>query len=386
MNQAPKVIMLAEIVAVAGAAPRIDGSGANPARGNAPGGGGTFSPEMLARPITGVAALDDAGSGDVSFLSSESFVKQFQSTRAAAVLIHKKIKLPSLLPGAVGGGPVVLTVDDADLALAKVLALFAQPAARPKAGIDECAKIDPSAALAPDVIVGAFACVGRNAKIGAGTVIHPQVFVGDDVTIGEGCEIFPNVTVRERVSIGSRVIINSGTVVGTDGFGYRWDGQKQAKIPQIGTVVIEDDVEIGSCVCIDRAKFSTTRIGKGTKIDNLVQVAHNVHIGPHCLIAGQAGMAGSAVLGSHTMLGGQVAIRDHVTLGNGVMVAACSGVAEDVPGKAIVSGTPALPHRQSLREQAALRRLPDLIVQVRKLQELVDELSGGADKGEGAPG
>jgi UDP-3-O-[3-hydroxymyristoyl] glucosamine N-acyltransferase len=176
------------------------------------------------------------------------------------------------------------------------------------------------------------------------------------------------------------VVIHAGSVLGTDGFGYRWDGTKHAKVPQIGTVVVEDDVEIGSCVCIDRAKFAATRIGRGTKIDNLVQIAHNVQVGPHCIIVGQVGVAGSARLGAGVVLGGQVAIRDHATIGDGAMVAATSGVHEDVPPKAFMSGTPALPHRQSLREQAAMRRLPDLVVQVRKLQEEVEALRRKAEE------
>jgi UDP-3-O-[3-hydroxymyristoyl] glucosamine N-acyltransferase len=200
------------------------------------------------------------------------------------------------------------------------------------------------------------------------------VVIGDDVTIGDDCQLLPHVVVRERITIGHRVIIHAGSVLGTDGFGYRWDGQKHRKIPQIGTVIVEDDVEIGSCVCIDRAKFDATRIGRGTKIDNLVQVAHNVQIGPHCIIVGQVGLAGSAKLGKNVVLGGQAAVRDHVTIGDGAMAAATAGIIEDVPPGAVVSGTPAFPHRQSLREQAALRRLPDLVVQVRKLQEELDAL------------
>jgi UDP-3-O-[3-hydroxymyristoyl] glucosamine N-acyltransferase len=180
--------------------------------------------------------------------------------------------------------------------------------------------------------------------------------------------------VRERITIGNRVIIHANSEVGSDGFGYRWNGSAHQKIPQIGTVIIEDDVEIGSCVCVDRAKFSFTKIGRGTKIDNLVQVAHNVVTGPHCIFAGQSGMAGSAVLGAGVVLGGQAAVRDHVTMGDGSMLAACSGAGEDVDPKTVVSGIPAVPHRQTLREQAALRRLPDLVVQVRKLREELEAM------------
>jgi UDP-3-O-[3-hydroxymyristoyl] glucosamine N-acyltransferase len=260
------------------------------------------------------------------------------------------------------------------MAVAKVLEIFAPPIPRPPIGVHPSARLAPDVRLGEDVAIGPYVVVGSGTSIGRNTILHPGVIISSDVAIGDDCEIHSNVTIRERITIGSRVIIHAGSVLGTDGFGYRWDGTRHQKIPQIGTVVIEDDVEIGSCVCIDRAKFSTTRIGRGTKIDNLVQVAHNVQTGPHCIIVGQAGMAGSVTLGAGVVLGGQCAVRDHVTMGDGSMVAACSGVAEDVDPKTIVSGLPALPHRQTLREQAALRRLPDLVVQVRKLQEQLDEL------------
>jgi UDP-3-O-[3-hydroxymyristoyl] glucosamine N-acyltransferase len=318
--------------------------------------------------VSGLATLDEATASDLSFLGSETYLHDFEKTKAAAVIVSRKLRLPP------GPGPATLIVDDADLAVARVLELFAPPIPRPPAGVDPSARVAPTASISDGVAIGAYVLVGERSRIGAGTVIHPGVVISDDVNIGQGCEIHPNVTIRERISIGNRVIIHAGSVLGTDGFGYRWDGTRHQKIPQIGTVMIEDDVEIGSCVCIDRAKFSTTRIGRGTKIDNLVQIAHNVQMGAHCIIVGQAGLAGSVKLGNGVVMGGQCAIRDHITLGDGSMVAACSGVAEDVEPKTIVSGLPALPHRQSLREQAALRRLPDLVVQVRKLQEQLDQL------------
>jgi UDP-3-O-[3-hydroxymyristoyl] glucosamine N-acyltransferase len=185
--------------------------------------------------------------------------------------------------------------------------------------------------------------------------------------------------IRQRISIGSRVIIHAGAVIGTDGFGYRWDGTRHAKIPQIGTVIIEDDVEIGSCACIDRAKMGATRIGRGTKIDNLVQIAHNSVVGPHSILAGQAGLAGSVVLGAGVVIGGQVAVADHLRIGDGAMVAGRSGVATDIDAKQIVSGMPALPHRQTLREQGALRKLPDLIHEMKKLQEEIEALKKQAE-------
>jgi UDP-3-O-[3-hydroxymyristoyl] glucosamine N-acyltransferase len=323
--------------------------------------------------ITGMATLEEAEPGDLSLVGSDAYVSKLASTRAAAVIVQKRMKLPPTWERP------ALRVDDVDLATIKVLQLFAPLVPRPPAGVDAMARVAPTATLGDVVAVGPFVYIGNRARIGNRTVIHAGVFVGEDVVIGDDCELFPHVTVRERVTIGSRVIIHANSVLGTDGFGYRWDGIRHQKVPQIGAIVIEDDVEIGSCVCIDRAKFSVTRIGRGTKIDNLVQIGHNAQTGPHCIIVGQAGMAGSAKLGAGVVIGGQTAIRDHVTLGDGAVAAACSGVAEDVPPKQIVSGTPALPHRQSFREQAALRHLPELRNQVRKLQEELELLKRGKD-------
>jgi UDP-3-O-[3-hydroxymyristoyl] glucosamine N-acyltransferase len=327
------------------------------------------------RPIEGMAVLDEAGPRELSFLGSEVYVKQLATSRAGAVIASKRLKLP---PRTDDAGPIVLVVENADLAAASALELFAPPVPRPS-GIDPTARIDPSVKMGPGSAAGAHVIIGRGSRVGSGTILHPGVVIGQDVNLGDNCELFANVVLRERVTLGHRVIVHAGSVIGTDGFGYRWDGKQHIKIPQIGTVIIEDDVEIGSCVCIDRAKFSATRIGRGTKIDNLVQIGHNVRIGPNCIITGQAGLAGSATLGEGVVLGGQSAVRDHITMGDGAMLAACSGVMEDVPPKTIVSGLPALPHRQSLREQAALRRLPDLVVQVRKLQEQIDRMQKSQD-------
>ena len=326
------------------------------------------SPSDRDRSVTGVAMLPDAKPDEISFIGSEKYLPQLAKTQAGAVIVQKRVKLPP------DHGRIVFLVEDADLAVGKLLERFAPPVPRPPVGKHHTAVVSPSASIGDGTRIGPNVIIGDDCRIGNNCVFHPGVVIGSNVDIGSDCEFFPNVVVRERVTIGSRVIIHANAAIGSDGFGYRWNGSAHQKIPHVGTIIIEDDVEIGSCVCIDRAKFSFTKIGRGTKMDNLVQVAHNVITGPHCLFAGQSGMAGSAVLGAGVMLGGQAAVRDHVTIGDASAVAACSAAAENVDPKTFVSGVPALPHRQTLREQAALRRLPDLVVQVRKLQEEIEAM------------
>jgi UDP-3-O-[3-hydroxymyristoyl] glucosamine N-acyltransferase len=318
--------------------------------------------------ISGIATLREANNTELSFLGSDTYLKEFADTAAAAVLVQKRVHLPPNVR------VPVLAVDDADLAVAQLLPLFATPIPHPPLGIDLAARIAETATIDPSARVGPFVTIGHRSRIGPNCSIHAGVFIGEDVSLGSDCQIFPNVVIRECITIGDRVIIHSGAVLGSDGFGYRWNGKEHSKIPHIGTVIIEDDVEIGSCACIDRAKFSMTRVGRGTKIDNLVQIAHNCLIGPHCLLTGQAGTAGSVTLGTGVILGGQCAVRDHVHMADGSILVACSGAMEDVPPKQIVSGIPAIPHRQNLREQAALRRVPELVSQLRKLQADVEEL------------
>jgi UDP-3-O-[3-hydroxymyristoyl] glucosamine N-acyltransferase len=319
-------------------------------------------------PIEGVAYLAEAGPRDLSFLGSEKFLKDLEKTKAAAVLMRKNVKLPADL------ATPILLVDDADLAIAQILELFAPPMEQVHTGIDPSAKIATTARIDPSCRIGPNVVIGERSQIGPECTLHANVYIGSDVTLGANCEFFPNVVIRQCITIGQRVVIHAGSVLGTDGFGYRWDGTQHAKIPHIGTVIIEDDVEIGSCVCIDRGKFGSTRIGRGTKIDNLVQVAHNCQIGPYCILVGQCGLAGSAKLGAGVVIAGQAAIRDHISIGDRATVTACAAVMSDVEPKAIVTGLPALPHRQALRQQGALRRLPELIQQVRALQIEIEKI------------
>jgi UDP-3-O-[3-hydroxymyristoyl] glucosamine N-acyltransferase len=209
--------------------------------------------------------------------------------------------------------------------------------------------------------------------------LHANVYVGDETSLGASCELWPGVVVRERCTLGDRVIIHPNTTIGADGFGYQFIEGKHVKIPQIGTVTIENDVEIGANCSIDRAKFGTTRIGTGTKIDNLVQVAHNVQIGPACVIVAQCGIAGSTRLGKCVVLGGKVGVRDHVTLHDGVQSAACACISKDIPAGTTVIGQPAVPADQFAREQGKIRRLPSLFEQVEALAKRVAQLEGTAD-------
>ena len=328
--------------------------------------------------VTGVATLGEALSTDISYISSDTFVRALATTAAGALIVQDRIRIPD------DWTRPVLRVSDADLAVGKVLTAFAPAVPAPPVGIDPLARVQASALVADNAAVGPFVYVGPRSRIGSGTVLYPGVYVGADTIVGDDCRFFPNVVVRERITIGHRVIIHASSAIGSDGFGYRWDGRQHAKIPHVGTVIIEDDVEIGSCACVDRAKFSTTRIGRGSKIDNLVQIGHNAQVGPHCIITGQVGLAGSVTLGSGVVIGGQAAIRDHVTIGDSAMIAGASGVAEDVPPRQIFSGIPALPHRQSLREQKALRRLPSMQDQLRELAAEVERLKKLL--GDGGPG
>jgi UDP-3-O-[3-hydroxymyristoyl] glucosamine N-acyltransferase len=314
--------------------------------------------------LSGVRGLDQAGPEHLSFLVDGRRAAEVRESRAGAVIA------PSV--EAAGGRPAVI-VPQPLLAIAAWLEVFDRPE-RPKPGVARGAWVHRSARLSRGVSVAAGATIGPGSRIGARTVVGSGAFVGADVEIGEDGVLYANVVIYGGCRIGDRCVLHAGAVIGSDGFGYVWDGERHRKIPQTGIVRLEDEVEVGANAAIDRATFGETVVGRGTKIDNLVQVGHNVQVGPHCIIVGQTGLAGSVHLGQGVVLGGQTAVRDHITIGDGAIAAACSAIAEDVDPKTIVSGMPALPHRQSLREQAALRRLPDLVVQVRKLQEELRKL------------
>lgn len=321
--------------------------------------------------LDGIAALDDASSRHIAFLIDASYLRQLPATRAAAVIVGAK-HAPAA-KAAAPGTTVLLETEDAAAALQRALEHLAMPVPRP-VGVHPSAVIAKSALLAANVAAGPHVVVGERTRVGAGTILHAGVVIGDEVSIGGGCELFAGVAIRERCTLGDRVIIHANSVVGTDGFGYRWDGAKHAKQPHIGTVIIEDDVEIGSCTCIDRGKIGETRIGMGTKIDNLVQIGHNVRIGRHCILCAGVGVAGTARIGHGVILAGAAGIADHVEIGDGARAGALAGVHADIPTGQTVIGVPAVPYRDFWREQAALRKLPETTRTLRSLASRLEKL------------
>jgi len=316
--------------------------------------------------LTGVAGIQDAGAGDITFISSPKFAGYLAASAAACIITKEEIA---------GCRIAQLVVSSPYYAFAKALEYF-HPAAAPVAGVSSSASVSEGAVIGENVSILPFSSVSEGAVIGRGSVISQGVFIGRDTKIGAKCLIHPNVVIRENVRIGDRVIIHAGTVIGSDGFGYVLEKGAHYKIPQVGGVIIEDDVEIGSNVSIDRATIGNTVIGKGTKIDNLVQIAHNVRIGANSLIVAQTGIAGSTELGDFVVLGGQVGVADHTTIASGTMVASQSGIKGQI-AKGIYSGSPAIPHATWLRAQSLFARLPELNKRVRELEAKTDRLEKG---------
>jgi UDP-3-O-[3-hydroxymyristoyl] glucosamine N-acyltransferase len=309
--------------------------------------------------VIAVRDLDEAGPKDLSFVAREAYLSRLQESAAGAVILGEG--WPPV------GRPALRTANPY-LTLARALSLL-YPAPVPLPGIHPTVVTAEDTRVAPDACVGPLCVLGPGTEVGPGTVLEAQVAVGARVRIGRWCRIHPHVTLRDEVVLGDRVIIHSGAVIGADGFGYARDGDRYAKIPQVGRVVIEDDVEIGANVCIDRATLDETRVGRGTKIDNLVQIGHNVRIGSDTAIVGQVGISGSVRIGSRVTLAGQAGVVDHVEIGDDVIVGAQAGVTKDVPPRSILLGAPAVPHTEFKRQLAALARLPELRKTLRALEE-----------------
>ena len=251
---------------------------------------------------------------------------------------------------------------------------FLQPTVEPEPGIHPTAIVELDAHIGEGVTIREFCHIGHHAHIGNGVVLYPHVVIGDGAQIGDNSVLYPSVVINHHVNIGQRVRIHSGSVLGGDGFGYVMDGGKHRKVPQVGTVIIEDDVEIGANVCIDRATMGATRVGAGTKIDNLVQVAHNVQIGRNCILCGQVGLSGSVIIEDDAVLAGQAGLRDHVKIGKGATIGAQGGIMHDVKAGDFVTGSPGVPHKEFLRMEAAARKLPEALRSLRHLERQMQEL------------
>ena len=338
--------------------------------------------------ITGFAGLESAAPGSISFVDSEKRLSDALASGAAALIAPESLReaLAELqLELLAKNGrprkrptPVVFT-GNPRLAFAKVLE-WMQPAPTPEKGIHPTAIIESDAYIGEGVTIREFCYVGHAARIDDGSIIYPHVYVGDGAQIGRDCVLYPNVVLGHHVQLGKRVKVHASSVIGGDGFGYVFDGEKHQKVPQVGTVIIEDDVEIGCNVCIDRATLGATRVGEGTKIDNLVQIAHNVQIGKNCILCGQVGMSGSVIVGDNVMMAGQAGLRDHVKIGKGAILGAKAGIMADVGAGEFVMGAPAVPQRDHLRMEAASRKLPEMARQLRRLEKTVEELLAKSEK------
>lgn len=314
-------------------------------------------------------SLTEAGADALTFARDARYARQWANSRAAALLISRAVYEDPSVDLEPGSGRAILVVQDADLAMLALLEAAAQAMERrPEPGVHPNAWVDPSASIGAGVSIGAGATVQADATIGNGTCLRPGVRVGAGVRIGSDCDLRPNVVIEDRCVLGDRVVIHAGTVIGADGFGYRPnpDGTGVIKIPHIGAVEIGDDVEIGANSCVDRGKFTNTCIGSGTKIDNLVQIGHNVIIGRSTIVCGNTGIGGSTKVGDGVTIGGACDIHDNVTIGDGVKLAACSGVMGDVPPGVTWGGAPAGPVKDFLRQMASLRHLPEVVNDYRR--------------------
>ena len=314
--------------------------------------------------IRDIKGLDEAGEGDLTFLANPKYRKKIATSAASAILVSQPVE---------GAGKNFIVVKDPYAALARLLALY-YPEEPDFQGISPEAFIHPAAAVAEGATVYPGAYVGKGARIGRNTVLYPGVHIGAGAVVGEDSILYPNVTVYRRCLIGSRVILHAGVVVGSDGFGFANPGIENRKIPQVGIVQIDDDVEIQANTTIDRGTLGRTWIQRGTKIDNLVQIAHNVVIGENSIIVAQVGISGSTRLGKRVIIGGQAGLVGHIQIGDNVMIAARAGINKDIPASRIMSGSPAIAHQDWLRLNAHIMRLPETHKALTELRKKVEEL------------
>jgi len=317
--------------------------------------------------IRGIAGIQEATSGEISFIANPRYAPQAAQTKASAVIVSEKFDQPC---------PAVLVrVKNPDAAFAGAAALFYTPPPLPEFGVHPSAVVAGDVELGKEVRIGAHCVIEADVRIGDGTIIFPQCYIGHQSRIGKNSRLYSQVSLRESATVGDRTIIHNGAVIGSDGFGYSVNSQGvRTKIPQIGTVVIGDDVEIGANVTIDRARFGRTVIGNGVKIDNLVQIAHNVEIGDHAVIVAQVGISGSTTVGSRAILAGQAGLAGHLTVGAGAIVGPRSAVPKDIPDGEYVMGTPAMPVAKMKRTHASLMLLPRLKERFTELEKKVKKL------------
>lgn len=318
--------------------------------------------------IKGVAGIKEAREGDITFLGHARYEEFLADTRASAVIVPDDH--PVDIPLA------VVRIDSPYLAFQKAMTILFGDPYRPASGVHPTAVVADSATVGENVAVGPHVVIEANAVVGDDVILGAGAYVGHESTIGAGSRLYPNVVVRERCAVGRHNILHAGCVIGDDGFGLTKDGDRNKKITHIGRVVLEDDVEVGSNTCIDRATVGETVIAQGTRIDNLVQIAHNVRIGRNAILCAQVGVAGSSKVGDHAVLAGQVGVSGHLSIGDGAQVGAQAGVIGDVPAGKQYSGYPARPHRQQMRHLAASHRLPDLLKRVAELEERLARLEG----------
>jgi len=325
--------------------------------------------------IVRVSGIDAAESGDLTFVAKPKYLPALSTTRASAVLLRDDASLDVAPTRAIA----VLRTADPYLAFARAVGIFA-PQWKPQPGVHAMAAVAHDAQLGSGVSIGAFVAVGEGATIGDRTIVFPNVTIGPGARIGADCVIHSNVAIRERVTLGDRVILQNGVVIGGDGYGFvrRGDGTHE-KIPQVATVVIEDDVELGANATVDRPAVGETRIKAGTKIDNLVQIAHGVTVGRNVLMAAQVGIAGSTDIGDDVMFGGQVGVGGHLTIGRGVVAVGQSGITNSVEAGLMVAGYPAIDAREWRRASAVFRRLPELKKRIEQLEARLAQLAGPSD-------
>lgn len=324
------------------------------------------------RPVNGVNTLEHAGPQEISFLASSKYLDQLASCRAAAVILTADMA---------DRVTTALVSDNPYLHFARSVQLFARPQGS-FTGQSDLAFVHPEATVADDVTIYPNVFVGRGVSVGSGTVLFSGVYLGEDSVVGAGCTLYPNVVVMSSSAIGNNVIIHGGAVIGSDGFGFAEAVAGREKIPQIGRVIIEDDVEIGAATTIDRAALGETRIGKGTKIDNLVQIGHNVQVGENSVIVAQVGIAGSAKLGRNVILAGQVGVAGHLEIGDNCRVGAKSGVAKSIPAGTDIIGFPPMKGRQYLRYATVAPKLPEMHRQLKALEKQVAELRSKLEQGD----